>query len=251
MKIYVVALPVGSIGKTVIAKHVLAAHAPQPAILSIESASPGGDEIELLSRDDERGGRILKTRLFAADGKLTTIIDSGVTDSELCAQVLTELTEVGQVPSEMTVVIPFESGRKCASGLEKFAEKLPRTVRRVLVYNLVRKGDMGWRALRESATEKRVTDFCASAGIEVCPVPIYHSPLLDSDSPYHALLDGTGIAGVAGIDLDALREKAAKARGNVDAEARLGLALDGIGFAKKAEVNLREVYEYLSGVRHS
>jgi hypothetical protein len=61
------------------------------------------------------------------------------------------------------------------------------------------------------------------------------------------LLDGTGIAGVAGIDLDALREKAAKARGNVDAEARLGLALDGIGFAKRAEANLREVYEYLSG----
>ena len=42
MKIYIVALPVGSIGKTVIAKHVLAAHAPHPAILSIESASPGG-----------------------------------------------------------------------------------------------------------------------------------------------------------------------------------------------------------------
>jgi hypothetical protein len=245
MKTYIVALPVGSIGKTVIAKHVLAAHAPRPAILSIESASPGGDEVELLSRDDERGGRILKTRLFAADGAHTTIIDAGVTDSELCAQVLTELTEVGQLPADMTIVIPFESGRKCASGLEKFAEKLPRALRRVLVYNLVRKGETGFEDLRESAAGKQVADFCASAGIELCPAPIYYSPLLDSDSPYHALLDSTGIAGVAGIDLDALREKAAKARGNVDAEARLGLALDGIGFARKAMVNLRAVYDYL------
>lgn len=246
MKIYIVALPVGSIGKTAIAKHVLAAHAPQPSILSIESASPGGDEVELLSRDDERGGRILKTRLFAADGKHTTIIDSGVTDSELCAQVLTELTEVGQLPSEMTVVIPFESGRKCASGLEKFAEKLPRAVRRVLVYNLVRGEEKGWAAALESAAGKQVADFCASSCIEVCPMPVYYSPLLDTDSPYHMLLDGSGVAGVAGIDLDALREKAAKARGNVDAEARLGLALDGIGFAKKALANLRAVYDYLA-----
>ena len=246
MKIYIVALPVGSIGKTVIAKHVLAAHAPHPAILSIESASPGGDEVELLSRDDERGGRILKTRLFAADSTHTTLIDAGVTDSELCAQVLAELTEVGQLPAEMTAVIPFEAGRKCASGLEKFAGKLPRAVRRVLVYNLLRKGETGFRDLRESAAGKQIADFCASAGIELCPTPIYYSPLLDSDSSYHALLDGTGIAGVAGIDLDALRDKAAKARGNVDAEARLGLALDGIGFARKAQTNLRAVYDYLA-----
>ena len=247
MKSYVVALPVGSIGKTTITRHVLAAHAPHPAILSIESASPGGDEVELLSRDDERGGRVLKTRLFAGDGKHTLIVDSGVTDSELCAQVLAELADVDQLPTDLTVVIPFEAGRKCASGLEKFAEKLPRAVRRVLVYNLVRKGEAGFRELRESAAGKPVADFCADAGIDVCPTPIYYSPLLDSDSPYHALLDGSGIAGVAGIDLDTLREKAAKARGNVDTEARLGLALDGIGFAKKAAVNLRAVYDYLSG----
>lgn len=247
MNSYIVALPVGSVGKTTITRHVLAAHAPHPAILSIESASPGGDEVELLSRDDERGGRILKTRLFAADGKHTTIIDSGVTDGELCAQVLAELAEVDQLPAGLTVVIPFEAGRKCASGLERFAARLPAGVRRVLVYNLVRKGETGFRELRESAAGKQVTDFCASACIEVCPVPVYYSPLLDSDSPYHALLDSSGITGVAGIDLDSLREKAAKARGNVDTEARLGLALDGIGFAKKAAVNLRAVYDYLSG----
>ena len=114
MKSYVVALPVGSIGKTTITRHVLAAHASHPAILSIESASPGGDEVELLSRDDERGGRVLKTRLFAGDGKHTLIVDSGVTDSELCAQVLAELADVDQLPTDLTVVIPFEAGRKCA-----------------------------------------------------------------------------------------------------------------------------------------
>jgi len=245
MKSYVVALPVGSIGKTTVARHVLAAHSPHPAILSIESASPGGDEVELLSRDDERGARVLKTRLFAGDGPSTLIVDSGVTDGELCAQVLAELAEVDQLPPDLTIVIPFEAGRKCASGLEKFAGKLPRAVRRVLVYNLVHKGEPGFRELRDSTAGKQVSDFCASAGIEVCPVPVYYSPILDADSPYHSLLNESGIAGVAGIDLDALREKAAQAHGNVDAEARLGLALDGIGFAKKAAVNLRAVYDYL------
>ena len=246
MRSYVVALPVGSIGKTTVARHVLAAHAAAPALLSIESASPGGDEVELLSRDDERGSRVLKTRLFASDGKHTLIVDSGVTDSELCAHVLAELSEVDQLPENLVVVIPFEAGRKCASGLEKFAAKLPSSVRRVLVYTLVRGGEKGWTTLRASATEKRVTDFCAAAGIEVCPVPVYYSPLLDSDSPYNSLLDSSGVAGIAGIDLDALREKAAKARGNVEAEARLGLALDGIGFARKAQANLRAVYDYLA-----
>lgn len=251
MKSYAVVLPVGNIGKTTMSHHVLAAHAPRPSILSIESASPGGDEVELLSRDDERGVRVLKTRLFAGDGTHTLIVDSGVTDSELCAQVLTELAEVDQLPASLTIVMPFEAGRKCASGLERFAARLPAGVHRVLVYNRVRGGEPGWASVRESAAAKQVADFCAASGIEVCPVPVYHSPLLDTDSPYHALLDGSGIAGVAGIDLDALRAKATKARGNVDAEARLGLALDGIGFARKAQTNLREVYEYLSGATQS
>ncbi len=246
MKSYAVVLPVGNIGKTTISRHVLASHAPHPSILSIESASPGGDEVELLSRDDERGARVLKTRLFAGNDKHTLIVDSGVTDSELCAQVLTELSDVGQLPTDLTVVMPFESGRKCASGVERFAGRLPDGVRRILVYNLVRGAEKGWASVRESAAGKQVADFCASTGIEVCPVPVYYSPLLDADSPYHALLDESGIAGVAGIDLGALREKATKARGNVDAEARLGLALDGIGFAKKAAANLRAVYDYLS-----
>ena len=105
--------------------------------------------------------------------------------------------------------------------------------------------------MRESAAGKQVADFCAASGIEVCPLPVYYSPLLDADSPYHALIDGSGVDGVAGIDLDALRAKATKARGDVDAEARLGLALDGIGFARKAAANLRAVYDYLSGEAQS
>lgn len=247
MKSYAVVLPVGNIGKTTISKHVLSAFAPSPSILSIESASPGGDEVELLSRDDERGARVLKTRLFAGSDKHTLIVDAGVTDSDLCAQVLAELAEVGQLPPDLTVILPFEPGRKCASGLERYSSRLPASVRRVLVYNLIRGGEKGWAAACESDAGRQITDFCTKAGIEICPTPVYYSPLLDSDSPYHTLLDGSGIEGVAAIDLDALREKAAKARGNVDAEARLGLALDGIGFARKAQANLRAVYDYMAG----
>lgn len=250
MKTYVVALPVGSVGKTTIAKYVLGAYAPSPApILSIESVSPAGDEVEIINRDDARGARVLKTRLFAGDGKHTTVIDAGVTDSEMAAQILTELMEAGQLAGDVTVVIPYLAGRKCASGLERFAGKLPAGLRKVLVYSLVHGGATGFKAVRESQPEKKVVEFCGTAGIEVCPVPVYHSPLLDQDSPYYSLLHragAAGIAGVAGIDLDALRQRALKARGNQDAENELGLALDGIGFARRAEVNLREVYEYLA-----
>ena len=251
MKSYVVALPVGSIGKTTLSRHVLSAFSPAPAILSIESASPSGDEVEILSRDDERGVRVLKARLFAGAGRNTLIIDTGVTDGEMAAQVLSDLADVGQLPPDLTVVIPYLAGRKCAAGLERFAAWLPVGVRRVLVYAQIKGSETEYRALLGSAAEKRVAEFCGEAGIEICPVPLRYSPLLDTDSPYHALIDESGIAGVAGIDLDALRAKATKARGDVDAESRLGLALDGIGFARKAAANLRAVYDYLSGEAQS
>lgn len=246
MKSYIVALPVGSVGKTTIARHILAAHAPSPAILSIESASPAGDEVEILNRDDERGVRVLKTRLFAAHAQSTTIIDAGVTDSELAAQVLRDLMEMDQLLTDVTVVLPYLAGKKSASGLEKFAAKLPAAVRKVLVYSQARDGERGFGALRATKAELGVAEFCGRAGIDICPTPVYYCPLLDTDSPYHSLLGVDGIAGVASIDLDALRAKAGKVRGDMDAEARLGLALDGVGFAKRALANLRAVYEYLA-----
>jgi hypothetical protein len=254
MKIYVVALPVGSVAKTTLSRHVLGAYAPSPSILSVESVSPSGDEVEILNRDDERGTLILKARLFAGDAKHTVIIDAGVTDSEMAAQILTELVEVGQLIADITVVMPYLAGRKCASGLERFVAKLPTAIRRVLVYSIVQGGPTGFAKLRENDAEHKVAEFCAKAGIEICPVPMYYSALLDQDTPYYSLLQragATGLGGIANIDLDALRAKAVKARGTPDAEAELGLALDGIGFARRAEANLREVYEYLSGVGQS
>lgn len=250
MKLYVVALPVGSVAKTTLSRHVLGAYAPSPSILSIESVSPSGEEIEILNRDDERGARILKARLFAGDAKHTVIIDAGVTDSEMAAQILGELVEVGQLAADVTVVMPYLAGRKCASGLERFAGKLPLSLRKVLVYSLVKGAEAGFKTLRESAAEQAVAKFCSGTGIEICPVPMYYSPLLDQDTPYYSLLQRSGAAGLGGvsnIDLEALRAKAVKARGNQDVEAELGMALDGIGFARRAEANLREVYEYLSG----
>jgi hypothetical protein len=254
MKNYVVALPVGSVAKTTLSRHILGAYSPSPSILSIESVSPSGDEVEILNRDDERGARVLKARLFAGDSKHTVIIDAGVTDSEMAAQILSELVEVGQLPADLTVVMPYLAGRKCASGLERFAGKLPPSIRRVLVYSIVQGGPTGFAKVRENDAERKVAKFCAAAGIEICPVPLYYSPLLDQDTPYYSLLQRAGTSGlgdIANIDLDALRAKAVKARGNQDAEAELGLALDAVGFAKRAEANLREVYEYLSGTTQS
>ena len=116
MKTFVCAVTVGSAGKTTISRHILSAHAAAPAVLSIESATPSGEEVELFERSDSRTLLALKTRLVAPDQSRTLIIDAGVTDSELVAQALGDLTKIRHL-SHITVVMPVLLDRKGLTGL--------------------------------------------------------------------------------------------------------------------------------------
>lgn len=248
MKTYITCLPVGGQSKTTLAAHVLATHAPAPAIVSIETASPSGTEVELLSQDEGRGARVLRSRLFAGSANHTTIVDSGVTDATVIAEVLTDLARMRQLPADLTVILPCDGSRKSISGLGNYVPTLPTSVRRVLVHSLVRDSERGWAKLRETEAMRKLHEWCAAHSIEVCPVPMYYCALLDTESPYHDLLREAGsVAAVASLDLDALRERARAAKGDHDAEDRLGEALTGIDMAQTAAANLRAVYEYLSG----
>jgi hypothetical protein len=239
------AVTVGSAGKTTITRHVIAAHAPSPAVLSIESATPSGDEVELFERSDARTLLALKARLIAPDPSRTLIIDAGVTDSELVAQALRELSAIRPL-SHVTVVVPVLTDRKGLIGLERFAPTLPASVRRVVVLSQVQ-DEKAHQDFRAGKLGSAVAAFCEAQSVELCPVPLYYSPLLDVHAPHHALLGKDGLRGVAALDIDALCSATLAKRGDMDAEARLGLAIDGVGLAQSALENTRAIYDYLSG----
>lgn len=241
---FVTGITVGSASKTSIARHVLAAHAPSPAVLSIESATPTGEEVELFERSDSRTLLALKARLIAPDPTRTLIIDAGVTDSELIAQSLSELVKIRPL-SHVTVVLPVLTDRKGLTGLERFAPTLPRIARRVAVLAQVQ-DEKAHQEFLAGKTGRAVTTFCEAQGVELCPMPFFYSPLLDTSAAHHALLGPAGLAGVAELDIDALIGAAQRKRGDKDAEARFGLALDGVGLAQQALANTRAIYNFLA-----
>lgn len=243
-KTFVVAVTVGSAGKTTLTRHILASHSPTPAVLSVESATPSGEEVELFERSDSRTLLALKARLIAPDPQRTLIIDAGVTDSELVAQALDELSKIRPL-THVTVIIPVLIDRKGLTGLERFAPTLPQSVRRVAVLSQV-PDEPAHAAFLDGKLGKAVSAFCAASGVALCPVPLFYNPLLDTSAAHHALLSADGLRGVAELDIDALISAAQSKRGDKDAEARFGLALDGIGMAQTALANTRAIYNYLA-----
>ena len=244
-KTFISAVTVGNASKTTLTRHVIAAHAPAPAVLSVESATPTGEEVELFSRSDSRTILALKARLIAPDPARTLVIDAGVTDSELVAQALTELAKLRPL-SHVTVLIPVLCDRKGLTGLERYAPTLPPSVRRVAVLSQV-SDEAAHAAFLAGKLGQAVSAFCSAHSVELCPVPLMYSPLLDTSAAHHALLGPSGLAGVADLDIDALIAAAQSKRGDKDSEARFGLALDGIGMAQAALANTRAIYDYLAG----
>ncbi len=243
-KTFVTAITVGNASKTTLTRHVLASHAPSPAVLSVESATPSGEEVELFERSDSRTLLALKARLIAPDPQRTLIIDAGVTDSELVAQALTELSKIRPL-THITVVMPVLIDRKGLTGLERYAQQLPPSVRRVAVLSQVR-DHITHTSFLEGKIGQAVSAFCKAQGVELCPVPLFYSPLLDTSAAHHSLLGAAGLRGVAELDIDSLISAAQSKRGDKDAEARFGLALDGIGMAQSALANTHAIYDYLS-----
>jgi hypothetical protein len=244
MKTFVCVMTVGSAGKTTITRHVLSAHAQSPAVLSVESATPSGEEVELFERSDSRTLLALKARLIAPDQQRTLIIDAGVTDSELVAQALGDLSKIRHL-SHITIVMPVMLNRKGLTGLERFAPQLPEGLRKVAVLSQV-EGEKAHADFLAGKLGAALIDFCKSNSVELCPTPLFYSPLLDTTAAHHALLGPAGLRGVAELDLDSLIAAAQSKRGDKDAEARFGLALDGIGMAQSALKNTRAIYTYLA-----
>lgn len=248
-KTFISSITVGNVGKTMLARSVIAAYAPDPALLSVESATPSGDEVELFERSDSRTVLALKARLIAPDPDRTLIIDAGVTDSELVAQAVTDLAKLRPL-AHVTVVMPVMTDRKGLTGLERFAPTLPASVRRVAVLARV-EDEAAHQEFLSGKVGQAVSGFCAGHGVELCPVPLLYCPLLDTSSAYHALMRAGGLAAVASLDIDGMLADARKKRGSRDAgdrdaEALLGLALDGIGMAQAALANTRAVYDFIA-----
>ena len=240
---YVVAMTVGSVGKSTLARHVLAAHMPSARLLSVESATPSGQETDLYQRGDEQVREALRFELFAA-ATAGKVVDCGVTDSELVAEVLAEIATLNRA-GHITAVLPVLTEAKGLRGLEHFGAKLPAGVRKVAV--LVQVADAAAHSkFMQGKVGKAVEAYCADQGIGLCPVPFYKNDLLDTDSRVHEVaLDGRTLADVVNLDLDKLAIDTRQGQ-NRAAAAQLGLLIGAAALAPAALGNTRAVYEWIA-----
>ena len=237
----VVGMTVGSVGKSTLARHVLAAHMPAARLLSVESATPDGQESDLYQRGQDQVREALRFELFAraSGGK---IVDCGVTDSELVAEVVAELAAIGRA-DHITVILPVLVESKGLRGLEHFGALLPPTVRRLAVLTQVEGAD-AHRKFRASKYGQAVEAYCESHGIALCPVPFLRSDLLDTSSAVHQVaMSGRALAAVGSIDLDALAS-ASSARDRAQA-AQLGLLIGAAAMAPAEIQNTRVIYDWI------
>jgi len=238
---YVVGMTCGSVGKSTLARHVLHTHMPVARMLSVESATPDGQESDLYQRGQDQVREALRFELFSreAAGK---IIDCGVTDSELVAEVVTELAAIARA-GHITVILPVLCESKGLRGLEHFAALLPAGVRRLAILTQVEDeaADKKFRGGRYGAA---VTAYCTEHGIALCPIPFLRSDLLDTASSVHAVaMIGRTLSEVGSIDLDALA--AGSSARDRAAAAQLGLLIGAAAMAPAAIENTRAIYQWI------
>jgi hypothetical protein len=240
---FVTAMTVGSASKTTLARHVLLAHMDGARLLSVESATPSGQEADLYQRGQDQVREALRFELFAAapGGK---IIDCGVTDSELVAEVVAEIATIGRA-QHITVVLPVLVEAKGLKGLESFGAKLPAQVRKVAVLTQVADAAAAAR-FRDSKVGKAVETYCAEHQIALCPIPFLKNDLLDSDTRVHEVaMDGRTLADVANLDLDKLAIDTQNGQ-NRAAAAQLGLLIGAAALAPSALENTRAIYDWIA-----
>ncbi len=237
---FVVAMIVGSVGKSTLARHVLHAHMPGARLLSVESATPDCQEADLYQRGQDQVREALRFELFsrAIGGK---IVDCGVTDSELVAEVIGELAAIGRA-AHITIVLPVMVEAKGLRGLESFGALLPATVRRLAVLTQVEDA-AAHRKFLDGKYGQAVEAYCESHDIALCPIPFLRSDLLDTSSAVHSVaMVGRSLAEVGTLDLDALA--AAGARDRVQA-AQLGLLIGAAAMAPAAITNTRAIFNWI------
>ena len=239
-KTYVTAMTVGSAAKTTLARHVLLPHTRGARIISVESATPDEQATDLYQRGESQVREMLRFELFARSAQ-DKIIDCGVTDSEMAAELLTEVATLGRA-QHITVVLPVLVDPKGLRGLEHFAGLLPSSVRKVAVLTRVRDGATAQKFLI-GKVGAAVTRYCCEQGIALCPIPFLHSDLLDSDAAVHAVaLRGRTLEAVAALDLDALASQTAPDREHA---AQFGLLIGAAAMAPAAIENARAIYRWI------
>jgi len=239
---FVVAMTVGSVGKSTLARHVLLENMPDARLLSVESATPDGHERDLYQRGQDQVREALRFELFARAGG-GKIVDCGVTDSELVAEVLAEIAALKRA-AHITVVLPVLTEAKGLRGLESFSAKLPDSVRKVAVLTQVDDAAADQK-FREGKYGQAVQAYCTEHSIALCPVSFLCSDLLDVTSNVHAVAmsDGRSLADVVSIDLDAIAAASGKDRA---AAAQFGLLLGAAAMAPAALENCRAIYEWIA-----
>ena len=238
---YVVGMTVGSVGKSTLARHVLHAHMPVARMLSVESATPDGQESDLYQRGQDQVREALRFELFSREtaGK---IIDCGVTDSELVAEVVTELAAIGRA-AHITVILPVLCESKGLRGLEHFAALLPAGVCRLAILTQV-EDEAADKKFRAGKYGQAVQAYCTEHSIALCPTPFLRSDLLDTSAAVHAIaMSGRTLAEVGSIDLDAL-SSGSTARDRA-AAAQLGLLIGAAAMAPAALANTRAIYQWI------
>ena len=238
---YVTAMTVGSAGKTTLARHVLLPHASDARLITVESATPDEQATDLYQRGQSQVREMLRYELFAV-GPQDKIIDAGVTDSEMAAELLTEVVTLGRA-QHITVVLPVLLEPKGLRGLEHFGALLPKAVRKVAVLTRVRDAETAKKFL-SGKVGSAVVRYCADQDIGLCPIPFLNSDLLDTDSTVHAVaLRGRTLTEVAALDLDALAIQVAPDR---DHAAQFGLLIGAAAMAPPAMENARAIYQWIA-----
>lgn len=166
---------VGNVGKSTIARHVLAP-ATGGAISTLETHSASGDETDVLDRDG------LAARLFAppAGG---VIIDIGVGDTVDALEALALVARQDpSLPARLRILTPLLVDGKSVAGLRWLLAQLPEALRHAVraVWNRVRDDS----AVRDGDIVRAARTVVRQAGARLCTSVIHESSLYD---PIHPL----------------------------------------------------------------
>jgi hypothetical protein len=215
---------VGNVGKTTLARHVLAPGGGA-SIVTLETHSPSGDEAAPIDSG------VLAAHLFAAPpGGI--ILDVGVGD---CAAALDALALVARqdpsLPSRLRIVTPLLCDGKSVAGLRWLLGQLPDALRAVVraVWNRVRPEEDAVR--KDSELVRAARSVARAGGAQLCSVPLYESALFD---PAHSLVRRYGgIATLASLPDSTIREAAL---------SEISTLLAARDAAQRAQANCRQVY---------
>ena len=190
---------VGNVGKTTVARHVLAPGSGA-RLVTLETHSPSGDEADFVDSG------VLAAHLFSPpEGGV--ILDVGVGD---CGAALEALALVARqdpgLPARLRIVTPILHDSKSVAGLRWLLGQLPDALRPCVraTWNRVRREDE--LALKDSEIVRAARSVVRQGGAQLCSVPLRESALFDAA---HPLVRRYGsIAALVGLPDSKIREAA-------------------------------------------